>query len=194
MRLLMHICCANCGLFPIRELTARGFELKGLWFNPNIHPEDEYRKRLEALKTLEGLWGLDVQYIDSYGFEEFMSAIEGHGGVRCEACYRMRLKETAAAAREMGLDGFTTTLLVSPYQKFDLILKAGREMEREFSVPFFFEDFRAGYRKGLALSRELGLYRQNYCGCVYSREERERGRRKRPSGRRQNAGALTGEL
>jgi predicted adenine nucleotide alpha hydrolase (AANH) superfamily ATPase len=187
----MHICCANCGLFPIKELTSRGLQIRGLWFNPNIHHEDEYQRRLNALRTLEGLWDLDVRYIDRYGFEEFRKALEGHRGIRCEICYRMRLKETAATAREMGLDGFTTTLLVSPYQKHDLILRTGREMEKEYSIPFLYEDFRPLYKKALALSRELGLYRQNYCGCVYSKEETERRKSENQSSKHTKGGALT---
>jgi predicted adenine nucleotide alpha hydrolase (AANH) superfamily ATPase len=180
MKLLIHICCANCGTYPINALASRGIGLKGLWFNPNIHPEEEYVKRLRALRTLQGLWGLDIHYMDRYGLEEFNNALEGHDGIRCEACYRMRLRETASAAGKMGLDAFTTTLLVSPFQKFDLILKVGRETEREFSIPFFFEDFRGGYREGLGIAGELGLYRQNYCGCLYSMEERKGRRPGRP--------------
>ena len=174
----MHICCANCGLYPIKTLFSKGIELKGLWFNPNIHPLDEYSKRLDALKTLQGLWGLDIEYIDHYGLDEFVKEVDAHkarGGSkpRCAACYRMRLDVAAITAKKMGLDGFTTSLLVSPYQKFDLIVEAGREMEKRHSIMFYLEDFRPGYREGVRLSKELGLYRQRYCGCVFPKEERE---------------------
>lgn len=169
----MHICCANCGLYPVKHLSARGIDIKGLWFNPNIHPEDEYDKRLDALKTLQGLWGLDIEYHETSGPEDFFSAVENHNGLRCEACYGMRLAETAATAKKMGLDGFTTTMLVSPYQRFDMMVDIGRRLEREYSVPFFVEDLRPGWNEGVRLSKELGLYRQKYCGCVFSKAERD---------------------
>jgi predicted adenine nucleotide alpha hydrolase (AANH) superfamily ATPase len=173
MKLLMHFCCANCGLYPIKRLAERGIDFRGLWFNPNIHPEDEYLRRLDALRRLESLRGLDIEYVDYYGLEEFKASVEAHDGLRCEACYMMRLERTAVKAKEMGLDGFTTTLLVSPYQKFDLIVSTGRMLQEKHSVAFFEEDFRPGWKEALGMSRELGLYRQNYCGCIYSKKERE---------------------
>jgi len=169
----MHICCSNCALYPFKELQAKGFELKGLWFNPNIHPEEEYALRLNALKQLQGLWRLDIDYIDRYGLGDYLKALDGHEGVRCEVCYRMRLDETASRARKGGFDAFSTTLLVSPYQKHELIAETGREMQEKHGVEFYYEDFRPGYREGVDMSRELGLYRQSYCGCIYSKKERE---------------------
>lgn len=177
----MHICCANCSLYPFNRLTLKGIDIKGLWFNPNIHPEEEYSKRLEAVKTLEGLWGLDIEYIDRYGLKDFLKVIEDHEGIRCSACYRMRFQETAVTAKKMGLDGFTTTLLVSPYQRFDLIVDTGRQIEKQCNIRFYWEDMRAGWKEAVRLSRQLGLYRQKYCGCIYSKEERETQREQRPA-------------
>jgi len=177
----MHICCANCSLHPIRHLSSKGIDLKGLWFNPNIHPEEEYTKRLEALNTLDSLWGLDIEYIDHYGLKDFLNALEDHKGIRCAVCYQMRLRETASTAKKMGLDGFTTTLLVSPYQKFDLIVETGKQIGKEYSIPFYFEDLRGGWQEGVRLSKELGLYRQKYCGCIYSKQEREAQKRLKKS-------------
>lgn len=168
----MHICCANCALYPVKSLREKGIEPHGFWFNPNIHPAIEYRHRLNALRTLQSLWGLEVNYIDRYGLDEFMNAVNAHNGIRCEVCYRLRLDATASFARDRGFDGFTTSLLVSPYQKFDLIVEIGMQMEKRHSVRFYFEDFRAGYKEGVRLSKELGLYRQKYCGCVFSMSER----------------------
>jgi predicted adenine nucleotide alpha hydrolase (AANH) superfamily ATPase len=173
MKLLVHICCANCGLYPISHLADKGIDITGLWFNPNIHFEDEYSRRLDALRTLEGLWGFEMVYMDHYGLEDFQRAVEAHDGLRCEVCYRIRLKRTAKTASKMGLDGFTTTLLVSPYQKFDLIVDMGRRLEKEYSVPFVATDFRKGWNDGRRFLKELGLYRQKYCGCLYSKEEME---------------------
>lgn len=179
MKLLMHICCANCSLYPIKKLFSEGIDVKGLWLNPNIHPYTEYQMRLESVQKIQKLWNLDIEYIDHYGLKEFIRAVVDSVRVdsdrkdeRCAICYSMRLEETARTAKKMGLDGFTTSLLVSPYQKFDMIIKLGEEMGKRYSIPFYFEDFREGWKTGINLSKELGLYRQKYCGCIYSEMER----------------------
>jgi len=173
MKLLMHMCCSNCSLYPLKSLLSKGIDVKGLWFNPNIHPEEEYNRRLDSLGRLKDLWALDIEFIDHYGKDEFMRK-NRNDEKRCIRCYSMRLEETAIIAKKMGLDGFTTTLLVSPYQKFDFIVSIGMELQRIYAIPFFVEDFRVGYRQNIGLSKELGLYRQKYCGCLYSLEEAEK--------------------
>ncbi len=172
MKLLMHICCANCALYPLKTLKDRGISLHGLWFNPNIHPYREYKKRLDTLRELQELWKLDITYKDHYGLKEFLRAVVYDEKNRCQFCYRVRLKEAAALAKELGMDAFSTTLLVSPYQKIELIRDIGKEIQEQFDVEFFFEDFRDGFREGMRMSRELDFYRQNYCGCIYSEMER----------------------
>ncbi len=169
------------------KLDSKGLELKGLWFNPNIHPEEEYAMRLSTLKQLQGLWSLDIDYMDRYGLTEFLGALDGHEGIRCEACYRMRLDETASRAKAEGFDAFSTTLLVSPYQKHDLLQDVGRDIQEKHGVEFYYEDFRPTYREGVKISRELGLYRQRYCGCLYSEEEREREKARSSAGRAHKA-------
>jgi epoxyqueuosine reductase len=172
MKLLMHICCSNCCLYPLRTLSAKNISVKGFWMNPNIHPYTEYRMRLDALRILEKEWSLDIEYADQYGLKEFMRAVVHDEDNRCVHCYSMRLEQTAIAAKKMGLDGFTTSLLVSPYQKFDMIRKVGIMMGKRHEIPFYEEDFRPGWHEGRRMSKELGLYRQKYCGCVYSEMER----------------------
>jgi epoxyqueuosine reductase len=140
--------------------------------NPNIHPYTEYARRLDALRHLEKEWNLDIEYADQYGLREFMRAVVHDEDNRCVHCYAMRLEQTAIAAKKMGLDGFTTSLLVSPYQKFDMIKEVGMTMGKRHEIPFYGEDYRPGWLKGIQLSKELGLYRQKYCGCVYSEMER----------------------
>lgn len=167
MKILLHMCCSNCSIYPLKSLLSKDIDVRGLWFNPNIHPEDEYVKRLDSLQRLEKLWGLDIEIIDHFSQDEFIKKNK-NDEKRCMRCYMMRLEKTAILAREMGLDGFTTTLLVSPYQKFDHIVSIGKELERTHSIPFYVEDFRVGYRQNIYLSKELGLYRQKYCGCIYS--------------------------
>lgn len=172
MKLLMHICCSNCCIYPLKTLSEKGIDVRGLWLNPNIHPYTEYRQRLESLQNLQSSWALDIEYVDHYGLKEFLRKVVNNEDDRCLFCYSMRLEETARTARKMGLDGFTTSLLVSPYQKFDMIISIGREMEKMFSIPFYIEDFRPGWKEGMKISGDLGLYRQKYCGCIYSEMER----------------------
>lgn len=152
----------------MKSLLSKGIDVKGLWFNPNIHPLPEYRERLASMERLRKLWSFDVEYIDHYCIDDFVKAIGDPDDNRCTRCYAMRLNQTASAAKKMGLDGFTTSLLVSPYQKFDTIVAIGKEMGKRYSIPFYVEDFRIGYRESIPLSKELGLYRQKYCGCLYS--------------------------
>ncbi|KAF0143707.1 MAG: hypothetical protein FD156_2442 [Nitrospirae bacterium] len=168
----MHLCCANCSLYPIKTLTEKGIFITGLWFNPNIHPYTEYSLRLDAVKQLQKLRELNIEYKDYYGLREFIERTNNGGENRCRICYEMRLDETARKTKEMRLDGFTTSLLVSPYQKHDVIIETGREMEKRHSVQFYYEDFRPGWKEGVRMSKELGLYRQKYCGCIYSEMER----------------------
>lgn len=168
MQLLLHMCCSNCSLYPLKTFLSKGINVVGLWFNPNIHPEDEYQRRLSSLQNLQKVWALDIEYRDHYGLNEFLKDVGNPDSDRCNRCYAIRLDEAARLSKRMGLDGFTTTLLVSPYQKFDAIVLAGKEAARKHSVPFYLEDFRPGYRNSVALSKDLGLYRQKYCGCIYS--------------------------
>ena len=174
----MHICCANCALFPVKSLEEGGHEITGLWFNPNIHPEDEYLRRRDAVGGLGSYWGINIIYKDGYGLEDFELELDRSGAgrerpARCGVCYRMRMTETARECADGGYDAFTTSLLVSPYQAHDLLVNEARAAAREFDVRFLYEDFRPGWRQGQAKSREMGFYRQYYCGCHYSKAERD---------------------
>ncbi|OGW32858.1 MAG: hypothetical protein A2X59_03755 [Nitrospirae bacterium GWC2_42_7] len=172
MKLLMHICCSNCCIYPLQTLLFKGIETKGLWFNPNIHPYTEYSSRLNSLKKLQNIWKLDIEYIDEYPLDDFLKTIAGRGDKRCEACYFIRLDRTAEIAGRSNFDGFTTSLLASPYQKFDMIINIGKEAGKKHGVEFWVEDLRQGWNISKGLSRELDLYRQKYCGCIYSEMER----------------------
>lgn len=172
----MHICCANCSLYPIQALKKRGVEIRGYWYNPNIHPFTEYRERLNSMRMLEEMWHLDIEYNDDYGLVEFVRSVVNREGSRCEYCYDTRLTLTAQKASETGMDAFTTSLLVSPWQDSDMIIAKGNSLAARYNVEFLAEDFSPGYKEGMSLSRELGLYRQKYCGCIYSEMERYAGR------------------
>jgi predicted adenine nucleotide alpha hydrolase (AANH) superfamily ATPase len=168
----MHICCSNCSLYPLQNFLFKGVDIRGLWFNPNIHPYTEYTSRLASVERLQRLWNLDMEYADEYALDDFLAGVVNTGKNRCHFCYSLRLEKTALAARRMGLDGFTTSLLASPYQKFDMIVGIGEETGRRHGIPFYAEDVRQGWRASRGLAQELGLYRQKYCGCIYSEMER----------------------
>ena len=163
----------------MKSLLSKGMDVKGLWFNPNIYPRPEYERRLVSLQDLQRLWHLDVEYVDKYGSDDFVRKLGNPHDNRCTRCYTVRLEETAKTAKKMNLNGFTTSLLVSPYQKFDSIVSVGKEMEKRYSIRFYVEDFRVGYRENISLSKELGLYRQKYCGCMFSKYEASQQRTKR---------------
>jgi len=188
MNIFLHICCAPCAIYPVSRLREAGFALTGLFYNPNIHPFTEYRKRLESVRMFAEVAGLPVHFRDEYDLDGFLQRTVGRGAGRCEQCYRMRLGVAAADARQGGFTLLTTTLLYSRFQKHDLIRGVGDEMCKEQGVEFFYEDFRVGWQKGIALSKAMGLYRQQYCGCIYSEHERY-GRPDRETRRREAAAA-----
>jgi epoxyqueuosine reductase len=175
MNILLHICCAPCAVYPLSRLREDGFSVQGYWYNPNIHPYLEYRKRMDTLQEFSARADLPVAYRDGYDLDAFLGRVAGKGPGRCEQCYRMRLDAAAAEAKQSGNRLFTTSLLYSKYQKHDLIAGVAKEMARERGVGLYYEDFRKGWSKGIAESRAMGLYRQQYCGCVYSEQERYQG-------------------
>jgi len=172
MKILLHICCANCGIHPFEQIREKGHEVVGYFFNPNIHPYQEYQKRLEALKQYSEKAGLEVVYRDEYLLEEFLRNVSQKPEERCQYCYSVRLEATAREAKGKGFDQFSTTLLQSTHQNHQLIKETGERIAKEVGIPFYYEDFRQGWRRGVEVSRAMGLYRQQYCGCVYSEKER----------------------
>ncbi len=166
------MCCAPCAIYPYYRLKEEGFEPRGFFYNPNIHPYLEYRRRLDTVREFAGRVGLDVTFRDGYDLDEFLVRVAGRGALRCESCYRMRLDAVAAAARQDKFPLFSTSLLYSKYQKHDLIAGVAREMAAQYGVEFYYEDFRRGWREGIVESKAMGLYRQQYCGCIYSEKER----------------------
>ncbi|MGI6678644.1 MAG: epoxyqueuosine reductase QueH [Dehalobacterium sp.] len=174
MKLLLHACCGPCAVFPVQSLRKMGHEVNGYFYNPNIHPYKEYERRLLAFHEFSEKEQLETIIKDDYDLEGFLRMVHQREHIRCGFCYRMRLREAARIAKVNGFDAFTTSLLVSPYQKHDLIKQVGEEVGVEFSIPFYYRDFRSGYREGVNISREMGLYRQPYCGCIYSERDRYR--------------------
>lgn len=189
-RLLLQVCCAPCSS-AVLERLADTFDITVFYFNPNIEPEEEYRKRVSELKRFLSEYRNpgEIKLLEGeYDPARFHSAIEGledtgEGGARCFRCYELRLQETADKARDLGFDWFTTTLSVSPYKRSAWLNEIGAAQSERVGVPYLFSDFKKknGYKRSIELSKEYCLYRQDYCGCVYSRLEREEEKRRRGS-------------
>lgn len=171
MKLLMHMCCAPCSVFPLSKLQQEGIKPEGVYFNPNIHPREEFETRRENVARLAEIKGLSVGYFDDFRQPEWEN-FSGTGDARCTMCYAVRLEKTAELAAAGGYEAFTTSLLVSPYQKHELIKQLGEKYAEKYGVEFLYRDFRPGFRQGQQEARELGLYRQKYCGCILSFNER----------------------
>ncbi len=170
--IVLHTCCAPCSVKCIDELKKEGIEPLIYWYNPNIHPYTEYRSRKNTLIDYVKSCNLEIVLNDGYGLRDFIEGIYPNFADRCEYCYRIRLNETAKYALDNGYNAFSTTLLISPYQKHDLIAKIGEEAAEKYGVSFLYRDFRPYFREGQNIARELGLYMQKYCGCIFSEEER----------------------
>jgi epoxyqueuosine reductase len=173
--LLLHVCCGPCAVAVIDRLRGSGIALVAHFRNPNIHPALEFARRLEAFVQLREITGTPTFMEVEYGLDEFLSAV-GDGEGRCRRCVALRLSATAALAAREGFLRFSTTLLISPYQRHEEVRELGEEAARAHGVEFHYEDFRPLFREGQERAKELGLYRQPYCGCIFSEAERYAGR------------------
>lgn len=176
MRVLLHICCANCLLYPLKVLGERGVEVTGFFYNPNIHPYQEYAKRRDTLRDFAERADLRIIWRDDYDLEKYLRAVVFREGKRCEICYHIRLEAAAQVARHDKFDAFSTTLLYSKHQKHEAIVEIGESLSSLYGVKFLAEDFRKGWKEGIEESKRLGLYRQQYCGCIFSERDRYLGR------------------
>ncbi|HEY83419.1 MAG TPA: epoxyqueuosine reductase QueH [Dehalococcoidia bacterium] len=176
---LLHCCCAHCAAYTVNYWRGLGYEVSALWYNPNIHPYTEHQQRLEAMQFLAQEVNLPLTVSQGYDMVAYFRQVVGHEGEpeRCQHCFRLRLGKTAQTARQMGFDAFTTTLLISPQQKHELIREIGDEIAQETGVKFLYVDLRKRYSDSRHLTKPLGLYRQQYCGCIYSEWERYTGER-----------------
>jgi predicted adenine nucleotide alpha hydrolase (AANH) superfamily ATPase len=172
MRILLHTCCGPCALYPHRTLRAAGHHVTGFFYNHNIHPYQEYARRRDTAIQMAELETMPLIIRDDYDLEGFLTHVADEPEKRCSYCYSSRLRATAEAAINGGFEGFTSSLLYSRYQKHDEIRELGEQIGNEFDLPFFYQDFRPGWQEGIRLSKELELYRQQYCGCIYSEKER----------------------
>ena len=178
MNILLHICCGNCAIYPAKELRGQNHQLTGYFFNHNIHPYQEYSRRLETAREYAAKVALPLLVDDHYLLEEFLLNVAGDPGNRCAYCYQSRLKRTAQKAVDEGFEAFSTTLLYSRYQNQEAIINFGQELAREHDLVFVGQDFRPGWNEGIRISKEMSLYRQQYCGCIYSEKDRYHPREK----------------
>ncbi|MBE9527969.1 MAG: epoxyqueuosine reductase QueH [Proteobacteria bacterium] len=179
-KILVHMCCGPCSIIPLKNILKEEFEVHGYFYNPNIHPRGEFEKRLNGTKELAAHMGLDVLCDEEYRAVDFIRGmIESVDGAtdeagnppehtRCTYCYADRLEATAKAAKVHGYQAFTSSLLYSKYQNHAEIIELAEGIAAKYGVEFFYRDFREGWVEGIEKSKEIGLYRQKYCGCVYS--------------------------
>ena len=183
--LLLHSCCAPCSSYCL-EYLSQYFHIIVDYYNPNIYPEEEYHMRVQEQQRLIREMDLGVSFLlGKYEPERFFSLAKGHeteaeGGERCFKCYRLRLEETAKAAKAGGFSYFTTTLSISPHKNAQVLNELGKEISDAFGVPYLYSDFKKknGYRRSCELSTEYHLYRQDYCGCPFSKAEAEERKRR----------------
>ncbi|MEI7690240.1 MAG: epoxyqueuosine reductase QueH [bacterium] len=171
-KLLLHTCCGPCFLGVYEDIQNK-FEITNLFYNPNIQPKDEYLKRLKNLKIVTRDKSNDILELE-YIPAEHMRAIAGSEGefpARCLKCYELRLRRTAETAKKLSFNMFSTTLLVSPYQKHEDLKEIGIKVATEVGVEFYYTDWRPYFREGQRRAKALDVYRQKYCGCVWSEIE-----------------------
>jgi predicted adenine nucleotide alpha hydrolase (AANH) superfamily ATPase len=169
---LIHGCCAHCAAYTVEHWRRQGYDASALWYNPNIHPYTEHQNRLEAMKLLAQEMNFPLIVTDGYDIIEYFRRVVGHEAERCRYCFRLRLSKTAETAHQMNFSAFTTTLLISPHQKHELLREIGNELAEEKGIEFLYADLRKRYSDSRHMTKGLNLYRQQYCGCIYSEWER----------------------
>ncbi len=175
-KVLLHICCGPCAIFPVQELNNQGYQVTGLFYNPNIHPLREYLRRRQGLVEVAERLRLKVIYKDEeYDPVQYIRRVAFREDSRCFFCYQMRLEKTLTIAKKGGFDYFSSTLLYSKRQKHDNIAALGQDLAGQGKVRFLYQDFRQGWTQAIETSKEWGIYRQQYCGCLYSEMDRYRG-------------------
>jgi len=169
---LIHCCCVHCAAYTVEYWRQQGYEISAFWYNPNIHPYTEHLHRLDSMKSLAQKMNFSLIVTDGYDMPEYFRYVAGHEPERCRYCFNLRLSKTAETTRQMGLGAFTTTLLISPHQKHDLLREIGESLAEEKGIAFLYADLRKRYSDSRHLTKPLSLYRQQYCGCIYSEWER----------------------
>ncbi len=172
MKILLHTCCAPCSIYPVKTLRSEGLEVRGFFYRHNIHPYTECLRRQETLQGYAAQIELPVIFQEGYDLEGFIRNVVFREVDRCNYCYHDRLRSTALIAKRGQFDYFSSTLLYSKFQNHELLKSMGDSIGRSVGVPFLYVDFRKGWKEGIEVSKNRGMYRQQYCGCLYSEKER----------------------
>ena len=172
MRILLHSCCGPCSTAVVEELKKSDWDISACYFNLNIHPYTEYKLRLKTLREFLQIQGIPLLAVSEYDLKGFIRKAGMDNPGRCTACYRMRMEAAAELAAKEGFTAYTTTLLISPWQDHEQLRAICEDCGKQFGVEFFYQDFRTVYKKSVELSKSMDMYRQKYCGCIFSEEER----------------------
>lgn len=172
MKTLLHVCCGPCALYPLQQLEKLGHQITGYFYNPNIHPFKEFKRRQVSLEEYAKSINLKLHVEREYGLTSFMREVVFKEDKRCPICYEMRLLKCVQFAKNNNYEAFTTTLLYSRYQNHGTIIEICNKLEEQYDIKFIYNDYRIGWQKGIDESIALNLYRQPYCGCIYSEQER----------------------
>jgi len=183
--LLLHVCCAHCAAYTVNHWRDQGYRVIAFWYNPNIHPYAEHLKRLGAVQTLSHEMDFRLIGVPGYDMPSYFRAVAGNESERCRHCFGLRLGKVASAARDMGMAGFSSTLLISPTQRHEALREVGEAVAKDAGTNFLYADLRKRYSDSRRLTKPMEIYRQQYCGCLYSEWERY------PGAKLKERGALT---
>lgn len=172
MKILLHTCCGPCSIYPLEKLTEEGFDITGFYYRSNIHPYTECKKREETLLAFADEKNLKIIVQKGYEIEAFLRMMAFREKERCRLCYHERFRSTALMAKSGKFEAFSSTLLYSKFQNHELMKEIAESVSKELGIPFVYMDFREGWKKGIEISKEKGMYRQSYCGCIYSEKDR----------------------
>lgn len=171
-KVLIHACCAHCAAYTAEYWKQQGRDVGAYWYNPNIHPYTEHQARLKSMRTLAEKTDLPLIIEEGYDMVEYFRRVTGDENNRCQHCFDMRLSKTAEVALREGFDAFTTTLLISPHQHHEILKITGEKVANERGIEFLYADLRKRYSDSRHITKPMELYRQQYCGCIYSEWER----------------------
>lgn len=171
-KVLLHVCCAHCAAYSIEHWKREGYGVSAFWYNPNIHPYYEHKYRLESMEKLAKEIDLPLITSEGYDMPEYFRRVAGKEQQRCQICFDLRLGVTADIARENGFDAFSSTLLISPHQQHETLLETGNRIAEDTQIEFLYADLRKRYSDSRHITKPMDLYRQQYCGCIYSEWER----------------------
>ncbi len=171
-RVLLHACCAPCSVYSLETLRGEGIEVRGLFYNPYIQPLQEFQQRMQSMEDFAKSADLSMIWDERYEIEDYIRQVAFRETDRCRVCYYKRLERAAKLAKKSKLDAFTTTMLYSKQQNHELIRELAQAIAKQVGIPFLYRDFRLGWKDGIEKSKALGLYRQQYCGCILSERDR----------------------